>query len=73
MRSNALQDSFYKSLNPEQHAKAHRNEFDFDSPDSIDFDVLVQCLRDLKQGYSSHNLLTRAAPVVDNPCHFSWN
>ncbi|KAL4987637.1 uridine kinase family-domain-containing protein [Aspergillus falconensis] len=45
-----VMDSFYKSLNPEQHAKAHRNEFDFDSPDSIDFDVLVQCLRDLKQG-----------------------
>ncbi|KAL4816623.1 uridine kinase family-domain-containing protein [Aspergillus spinulosporus] len=45
-----VMDSFYKSLNPEQHARAHRNEFDFDSPDSIDFDVLVQCLRDLKQG-----------------------
>ncbi|KAL4901882.1 uridine kinase family-domain-containing protein [Aspergillus multicolor] len=45
-----VMDSFYKTLNPEDHAKAHANEFDFDSPDSIDFDVLVQCLRDLKLG-----------------------
>ncbi|KAL3467405.1 hypothetical protein BJX64DRAFT_274071 [Aspergillus heterothallicus] len=45
-----VMDSFYKSLTPEQHVKAHANEFDFDSPDSIDFDALVLCLRDLKQG-----------------------
>ncbi|KKK22420.1 uridine kinase [Aspergillus rambellii] len=50
-----VMDSFYKSLSPEQHAKAHANEFDFDSPDAIDFDALVQTLRDLKQGYSSHS------------------
>ncbi|KAI9369512.1 uridine kinase family-domain-containing protein [Aspergillus egyptiacus] len=45
-----VMDSYYKTLTPEQHAKAHANEFDFDSPDSIDFDALVQTLRDLKQG-----------------------
>ncbi|KAL2800048.1 uridine kinase family-domain-containing protein [Aspergillus keveii] len=45
-----VMDSFYKSLTPEQHIKAHANQFDFDSPDSIDFDALVQCLGDLKQG-----------------------
>jgi uridine kinase len=43
-------DSFYKPLNEEEHAAAHRNEFDFDSPDSIDFDLLVERLRDLKAG-----------------------
>ncbi|KAI5840706.1 uridine kinase family-domain-containing protein [Morchella snyderi] len=43
-------DSFYKPLNPEQSAKAFRNEYDFDSPNSIDFDILVERLRDLKQG-----------------------
>jgi uridine kinase len=43
-------DSFYKTLNPEQNALAHANEYDFDCPESIDFDVLVQTLRDLKQG-----------------------
>ncbi|KAL4943904.1 hypothetical protein BDV06DRAFT_210663 [Aspergillus oleicola] len=45
-----VMDSFYKTLTPEQHVKAHANQFDFDSPDSIDFDALVQCLRDLKKG-----------------------
>lgn len=46
-----LQDSFYKVLTPAQHEKAFRNEFDFDSPDAIDFDVLVDRLKDLKEGY----------------------
>ncbi|GAB1202838.1 hypothetical protein APSETT445_001461 [Aspergillus pseudonomiae] len=46
-----VMDSFYKSLTPEQHAKAHNNEFDFDCPDAYDFDALVQTLKDLKQGY----------------------
>ncbi|KAJ5138993.1 uncharacterized protein N7515_003841 [Penicillium bovifimosum] len=44
------QDSFYKTLTPEQHHKAHANEYDFDCPDSLDFDVLVDTLRDLKKG-----------------------
>jgi uridine kinase len=43
-------DSFYKSLTPEQNALAHLNEYDLDSPDSIDFDLLVERLHDLKQG-----------------------
>ena len=46
----SLQDSFYKTLTPEQHHKAHANEYDFDCPESIDFDVLVETLRDLKKG-----------------------
>lgn len=37
-------------LTPEQHELAHKNEYDLDSPDSIDFDLLVKCLEDLKQG-----------------------
>lgn len=44
------QDSFYKPLTPEQSKAAFRNEFDFDSPEAIDFDVLVDRLRDIKQG-----------------------
>ncbi|KAF8477561.1 uridine kinase family-domain-containing protein [Kalaharituber pfeilii] len=43
-------DSFYKSLTPEQSKLAFRNEYDFDSPDSIDFDILVERLNDLKMG-----------------------
>lgn len=38
-------------MTPEQSAKAFKNEYDFDSPKAIDFDVLVDRLRDLKQGY----------------------
>ena len=45
------QDSFYKSLTPEESEKAFRNEHDFDSPDAIDFDSVVEKLRYLKQGY----------------------
>ena len=37
-------------MNPEQSKKAHRNEWDFDSPSAIDFDALVDKLLDLKQG-----------------------
>ncbi|KUI55219.1 Uridine-cytidine kinase-like 1 [Cytospora mali] len=43
-------DSFYKSLDAEQSRKAFLNEHDFDSPDAIDFDKLVECLEDLKAG-----------------------
>lgn len=54
-RTNRDQDSFYKPLTPEQSAKAFRNEFDFDSPDAIDFEVLVEKLKDIKQGYESRS------------------
>ncbi|KAJ5809453.1 Uridine kinase [Penicillium pulvis] len=49
-----VMDSFYKTLTPEQHHKAHQNEYDFDCPDSIDFDLLVETLKDLKKGKKSH-------------------
>ncbi|PGH26826.1 uridine kinase [Polytolypa hystricis UAMH7299] len=45
-----VMDSFYKPLSVEENAIAHANEFDFDSPNAIDFDLLVQTLKDLKQG-----------------------
>ena len=43
-------DSFYRPLDPEQHERAFKNEYDFDSPEAIDFDVLVQRLSELKRG-----------------------
>ncbi|KAF2772795.1 uridine kinase [Teratosphaeria nubilosa] len=43
-------DSFYKPLTPEQSAMAFRNEYDFDAPEAIDFDTLVEKLRDIKTG-----------------------
>lgn len=45
-----FEDSFYKPLTPEQSAAAFRNEHDFDSPEAIDFDILVDRLRDIKSG-----------------------
>ncbi|PMB72235.1 Uridine kinase [Beauveria bassiana] len=43
-------DSFYKTLTPEQSKLAFANDYDFDSPEAIDFDILVERLRDLKAG-----------------------
>jgi uridine kinase len=43
-------DSFYKPLTPEESAAAFRCEYDFDAPEAIDFDVLVDKLRDIKSG-----------------------
>ncbi|KAL8944322.1 MAG: hypothetical protein Q9216_000507 [Gyalolechia sp. 2 TL-2023] len=43
-------DSFYKILAPEQHELAHKNEYDLDAPSAIDFDLMVERLKDLKQG-----------------------
>ncbi|EDN03102.1 hypothetical protein I7I51_08155 [Histoplasma capsulatum] len=45
-----VMDSFYKTLTPKQNAIAHDNEYDFDSPDAIDFDLLVDTLQSLKKG-----------------------
>ena len=45
-----MQDSYYKPLTLEQSVKAFQNEYDFDSPEAIDFDALVQSLKDLKAG-----------------------
>lgn len=45
-----IQDSFYKTLSEENSRLAFQNEYDFDSPEAIDFDVLIERLRDLKAG-----------------------
>ncbi|KAK5169271.1 hypothetical protein LTR04_005869 [Oleoguttula sp. CCFEE 6159] len=43
-------DSFYKPLTPEQSEQAFRNEYDFDAPEAIDFEILVEKLREIKEG-----------------------
>jgi hypothetical protein len=45
-------DSYYKPLTPEESKAAFRNEYDFDAPAAIDFDLLVEHLRDIKSGYA---------------------
>lgn len=65
-------DSFYKTLTPEQSKLAFANEYDFDSPDAIDFDILVDKLRDLKAGkraeipvysFAKHSRLDRTTSI----------
>jgi uridine kinase len=36
---------------------AFRNEYDFDSPEAIDFDILVEKLQDIKSGLVAHPIL----------------
>ncbi|XP_064394292.1 uridine-cytidine kinase-like 1 [Halichondria panicea] len=43
-------DSFYKVLTPSQHEAAAKNEYNFDHPDSIDFELLIETLAKLKEG-----------------------
>ncbi|PWW76519.1 PRK-domain-containing protein [Tuber magnatum] len=64
-------DSFYRPLSPEDSAQAFRNEYDFDSPSSIDFDTLVERLRDLKQGcvysFEKHQRVEQTTTIYS--CH----
>lgn len=42
------QDAFYRPLSPEQINMAFNQNFDFDHPNAIDQELLVECIRDLK-------------------------
>lgn len=37
-------------LNEEQHKQAAENEYNFDHPDAFDYDLLIQTLKNLKEG-----------------------
>jgi len=56
-------DSFYKVLTPEQHAAAQNNEYNFDHPNSFDFDLAVETLAKLKEGKSVQ------VPIYDFTTH----
>ena len=43
-------DSFYKPLTPEESKLAFQNEYDFDAPGAWDWDLMVEKLRELKEG-----------------------
>ncbi|KAF9542146.1 Uridine-cytidine kinase-like 1 [Mortierella hygrophila] len=43
-------DSFYKDLTAEEVEIAHRNDWDFDSPNSYDYDLLLETVTKLKEG-----------------------
>lgn len=42
------QDAFYRPLSPDQIELAFNQNFDFDHPNAIDQELLVECIRDLK-------------------------
>lgn len=43
-------DNFYNPLSPEQRIQAYNSEYDFDTPESLDLDLLVDCVKSLKNG-----------------------
>lgn len=43
-------DNFYKPLSQEERQKAFNNEFDFDTPDSLDLALLYKVVKSLKNG-----------------------
>lgn len=45
-----LFDNFYKPLSQEERQRAFTNNFDFDTPNAIDLDLMVETIKSLKQG-----------------------
>ncbi|GAB6028936.1 Uridine-cytidine kinase-like 1 [Chamberlinius hualienensis] len=43
-------DYFYKGLTPKQLELSAKNEYNFDHPDAVDFELLIETLRKLKAG-----------------------
>ncbi|RKP26725.1 uracil phosphoribosyltransferase-domain-containing protein [Syncephalis pseudoplumigaleata] len=63
-------DSFYNALTPEQSAPANRatsSMHNFDHPDAFDYEVMVECVRKLRQGKSVE------IPVYDFSTHSRLN
>ncbi|KAF9386989.1 Uridine-cytidine kinase-like 1 [Podila verticillata] len=56
-------DSFYKDLTPEEDEIARRNDWDFDSPNSYDYDLLLETITKLKQGRTVN------VPIYDFETH----
>jgi len=44
------QDAFYRELSEDEKAKAFRGDFNFDHPDALDYNLMLETLQDLKQG-----------------------
>lgn len=57
------QDSFYKSLGPEDKALADRSEYNFDHPDAFDYELFEETVRRLSEGKSAQ------IPVYDFVTH----
>jgi uridine kinase len=60
------------ALTPEDIARSHRNDYNFDHPNSFDHDKLFQCLEDVKKGlkvevpvydFATHSRLDKTTPL----------
>ncbi|CDR36296.1 CYFA0S01e00188g1_1 [Cyberlindnera fabianii] len=65
-------DNFYKPLTEEERKLAYQSKWDFDTPDSIDLDLVYECVKSLKEGrktqipiysFEKHNRTDRSVPV----------
>lgn len=65
-------DNFYQPLTLEQSKLAFANNYDFDCPDSLDFDLLVETIGNLKKGgkttipvysFTSHNRTSKTNTI----------
>ncbi|CAG8543247.1 5263_t:CDS:10 [Diversispora eburnea] len=65
-------DSFYKPLTLEQKKEAFNNNHNFDHPNAFDFDLLLENLKDLKEGkrveipvydFKTHSRLPQTTPL----------
>ncbi|KGQ88036.1 uridine kinase [Candida albicans Ca529L] len=65
-------DNFYQPLTSEQSKLAFANNYDFDCPDSLDFDLLVETIGNLKKGgkttipvysFTSHNRTSKTNTI----------
>ena len=43
-------DAFYRPLTPEQLEQAHASNYNFDVPDAFDYPLMIQTLKQIKQG-----------------------
>ncbi|KAK9472289.1 uridine kinase family-domain-containing protein [Dipodascopsis tothii] len=65
-------DNFYRPLTWEQRQLAFKSEYDFDAPEALDFDLLVDCMQKLKEGkkteiplysFEQHNRLPETTTI----------
>ena len=60
-----MKDCFYKPLTAAQSEAAFKSEYDFDSPDAIDFDTLLEKLQNIKQGFVHDLTIWHGVALLD--------
>jgi uridine kinase len=69
------QDSFYRTLTPDEMERAQKFKFNFDHPDAVDLNAMKEMLRNIKDNrpitlsqydYTTHTLSQSATTVIHN-------